>query len=59
MYVIVGRPKHVKTSRTLPSAAEMPWQVARDCVGKISEGMMKVVVLGPKSGADGRVDEWM
>lgn len=37
----------------MPKAAERPWQVARACVGKISEGMMKVVVLGPKSRADG------
>lgn len=33
---------------SLPLAAEIPWAVERYRVGKISPGMIKVVVLGPK-----------
>jgi hypothetical protein len=45
--VIVPKAKVVSMAPHLPTAADMPWAVARTRVGKTSTGMRNVVVAGP------------
>ena len=45
--VILGKMEVTNTEPSFPHAAEMPWQVQRYRVGKISAGRMNVIVFAP------------